>query len=110
MQIPAGGEIRREWGVWLQYSGAEAAVHPEMRELHRELYGRWTEAVARTIERPAPGRAPRGPAGEMARALTALVDGAATQVMTGVEGADAEEMRALLLAYVDERLAVAARR
>jgi AcrR family transcriptional regulator len=105
MQLPTDGEIRREWGVWLQY-WAEAAIHPEMQELHRELYGRWSEAIARTIERgQRQGVLRAGPADTMAQTLTALIDGAATQVMTGVDGATPQRMHRLLVAYVDEHLA-----
>jgi AcrR family transcriptional regulator len=106
MQIPVDGDVRREWGVWLQY-WAEAAIHPEMQELHRELYGRWSQAIARTIERgQRQGVLRTGPADAMALALTALIDGAAIQVLTGVSGATPQAMRTLLVAYVDEHLAV----
>jgi AcrR family transcriptional regulator len=105
MQLPVSDEVREEWSAWLQF-WAEALLRPELRPVHDEFYVRWRETIVRIVERgqrqgifrPVDPQA-------VARHLTALTDGAAIQALIGVQGMGVEQMRELLVAYVDEHLA-----
>ena len=104
LQLPAGPDLRGEWAVWLEY-WTESARRPELQELHRELYAGWRHLIAETVRRgQRQGVFRAGDADALAETLTALIDGAAVHVITGLRGAGAPVMRALLAAYVDEQL------
>jgi AcrR family transcriptional regulator len=104
MQLPGEDPVRGEWSIWLQF-WAEAVVRPELRETHNELYSRWRETIVRIVRRGQRQGTFRDidPDG-VTRHLTALTDGAAMQVMIGVEGASVARMRRLLVDYVDQHL------
>ena len=104
MQLPRSADVRHEWSTWLQY-WAEALLRPELRAAHDEVYARWRDTIVRIVERGRRQGVFRDvdPA-VVARHLTALTDGAAIQTLLGVDGMDVEQMRALLVAYVDEHL------
>jgi AcrR family transcriptional regulator len=109
LQLPRDGAVRAEWSIWLQY-WAEALVRAELREAHAELYQRWSETVKRIIGRGQQQgvfRDDQDPE-QVTRHFTALLDGAATQVMVGAAGATVASMRALLVDYVDSLTADAA--
>jgi AcrR family transcriptional regulator len=107
MQLPVEGQVREEWSAWLQY-WAEAMLRPELRPIHDEFYARWRDTIVRIVER---GKR-RGEFGDVdaeavARHLTALTDGAAIQALMNVDGMDVDQMRRLLVDYVDTQLAAA---
>jgi AcrR family transcriptional regulator len=105
MQLPVSEPVREEWSAWLQY-WAEAMVRPELRAAHNEFYARWRQAIVSIVQRGQRQGIFRPVDPEaVARHLTALTDGAAIQALIGVDGMDVEQMRALLVAYVDEHLA-----
>jgi AcrR family transcriptional regulator len=105
LQLPADGDVRSEWMVWLEYWAA-AARRPDLEELHRELYGGWRRLIAETIRRGQRQRVFReGDADALAETLTALIDGAAVHAMTGLQREGAGRMRELLVAFVDRHLA-----
>jgi AcrR family transcriptional regulator len=109
MQLPGEDPVRGEWSIWLQF-WAEAVVRPELRPTHNELYSRWRETILRIVRRGQRQRTFRDvDPDEVARHLTALTDGAAMQVMIGVEGTSIAHMRRLLVEYVDQHLTVPAR-
>jgi AcrR family transcriptional regulator len=111
MQLPKPGPVRSEWHIWIQF-WAEAVIRPELQSVHREFYARWHDAVLRVIRRgQADGefRDDVDPVDSTFR-LTALTDGAAIQLLTGVPGMDLARMRRLLLGFIDDEIAVAARR
>ncbi len=108
LQLPDDPDVRSEWLVWIEYWG-EAAHRSELRELHRELYAGWRDLIADTIRRGQhQGLFRAGDADALAETLTALIDGAAVHVMTGLQDG-AGSMRKLLVAFVDVQLAAGAR-
>lgn len=107
LQLPVAGPVHEEWSAWLQY-WAEALLRPELRPLHAEFYARWRETIVRIVERGCrEGTFRPVESHAVARHLTALTDGAAIQVLLGVDGMDADRMRTLLVSYVDEHLVAA---
>jgi AcrR family transcriptional regulator len=109
LQLPKPGNVRAEWLIWLQY-WAEAAlpIRPQLRELHAEFYARWQEGILRIIERgQADGEFRTGDARDVMSRLTAMVDGLAIQLLTGVPGMDLGRMRRLLVDLVDTELSPA---
>ncbi len=107
LQLPRDPEVRREWLVWLEF-WAEAARRPELAAVHRELYAGWRELIADTVRRgQRQGVFRDGDAEAIAETLTALIDGAAVHVVTGLQEDGAERMRALLAGYVEAQLGVA---
>jgi len=112
LQLPAGADLRGEWAVWLEY-WTESARRPELQELHRELYAGWRHLIADTVRRgQRQGVFRDGDADALAETLTALIDGAAVHVMTGLpdagEGEGAGRMRGLLVAFVDAHVVAGA--
>ncbi|MDQ8705548.1 TetR/AcrR family transcriptional regulator [Streptomyces sp. LHD-70] len=105
LQLPRFGQVRDEWSIWLQY-WAEAALRPELRPAHNEYYDRWQDTVrriARRGQRQGVFRTDVDP-DVVALRLTALTDGAAIQVLTGVRGMTVSTMRELLVEQVAREL------
>ncbi|MFS4095591.1 TetR/AcrR family transcriptional regulator [Streptomyces sp. AF1A] len=105
MQLPAGGRVRDEWLVWLQF-WAETALRPELRSIHNDFYTRWREAVVRIVRRGQHQGQFRADtdAEQLALGLTALTDGLAIQVLTGAPGVTPERMRGVLLDFIEREL------
>lgn len=105
LQLPVLGPMREEWMIWMQY-WAEACIRPELRPMHNEIYERWHSAVLHIVQR---GQA-RGEfradidAVAVAVELTALIDGLAIHVLTGMPNATLGTMREVLVAHVREKL------
>jgi len=108
LQLPGDAEVRGEWLVWLEF-WAEAARRPELAAVHRELYAGWRELIAETVRRGQDqGVFRTGDADAVAETLTALIDGAAVHVVTGLQPGGPERMRALLARYVETQLGTTA--
>lgn len=105
MQLPAVGRVRDEWSVWMQF-WAEATIRPELRPVHNRFYARWQDAVARIVRRGQRQGVFRAEVDvdDVTRRLTALTDGAAIQVLTGVPGMTVTVMRELLVDFVRREL------
>ncbi|MEK0097424.1 TetR/AcrR family transcriptional regulator [Streptomyces sp. A475] len=107
LQTPRTAQQRRQWAVWLDL-WAEAARSTAVGGLHAEYYRQWRETVADVVRRGVARGSFRPVDPEAAAlALTALIDGLATQVLAtapGAPGTDAEAMHTALLAYVDSTL------
>jgi hypothetical protein len=86
-------------------------VRPELRATHDELYTRWRDTIVRIVERGRRQGVFRAVDPQaVARHLTALTDGAAIQALISVDGLDVEQMRQMLVDYVDDQLVDPARR
>lgn len=104
MQLPRVGKVRDEWAIWMQY-WAEATIRPEFRPAHNEFYSRWRETVERIIQRgQRQGVFREVDATEVALRLTAMTDGLAIQVLTGVPGVTTTVMREVLIGFVRQEL------
>lgn len=106
MQLPAGGQIRDEWSIWLQF-WAETCLNPELRPVHNAFYARWVDAVVRIVE----GGQRQGIFRDIdpvmfARLFTSATDGAAIQVLTGAPGMSVDVMRDLLVSLIDRELSL----
>ncbi|MFI5660858.1 TetR family transcriptional regulator C-terminal domain-containing protein [Streptomyces sp. NPDC051684] len=105
LQTPRTDQQRRQWKVWLDL-WAEAARSTTVGRLHTEYYRQWRETVADVLRRGVEQgvfRSSLDPAAA-AYALTALIDGLATQVLSVSResfGSAADAMHAALLSYVD---------
>ncbi|ANY09237.1 TetR/AcrR family transcriptional regulator [Pseudonocardia sp. HH130630-07] len=100
LQLPDGELLRREWSIWIQV-WAESAIDPSRRELYWDSYDRWFRSVTMTLTDGAgTGVFVRG-AADLARPLTALVDGLGIQVMAGTPGTGPDGMRAVLHDFID---------
>ncbi|MER5440471.1 TetR/AcrR family transcriptional regulator [Streptomyces sp. NPDC002790] len=109
LQTPRTEQQRRQWKVWLDL-WAEAARSTTVGRLHTDYYRQWRETVADVLRRGVEQGVFRASldSGAAAYALTALIDGLATQVLSvdrGVVGAAADAMHAALLSYVDGTIA-----
>ncbi|WP_030341802.1 TetR/AcrR family transcriptional regulator [Streptomyces californicus] len=104
LQTPRTKQQRRQWCVWLDL-WAQAARSTAVGRLHVEYYRQWRGTVADVIRRGAEQGAFRAvDADAAALALTALIDGLATQVLAtepGRQGTDARAMHDTLTAHVD---------
>ncbi|MCC0576230.1 TetR/AcrR family transcriptional regulator [Streptomyces californicus] len=104
LQTPRTEQQRRQWCVWLDL-WAQAARSTAVGRLHVEYYRQWRGTVADVIRRGAEQGAFRAvDADAAALALTALIDGLATQVLAtepGRPGTDARAMHDTLTAHVD---------
>lgn len=105
MQLPRLGPLRDEWSVWMQY-WAEATIHPELRLKHSEFYSRWREAVVRIVKRGQRQGEFRVDADPylIALQLTAITDGTAIQVLTGVPDMTVSTMREVLISYINANI------
>ncbi|MFZ3555227.1 TetR family transcriptional regulator C-terminal domain-containing protein [Streptomyces sp. BH055] len=105
LQTPRTDQQRRQWKVWLDL-WAEAARSTTVGRLHTEYYRQWRETVADVLLRGVDQGVFRSSVdpGAAAFALTALIDGLATQVLSVSResfGAAADAMHAALTSYVD---------
>ncbi|MER7698064.1 TetR/AcrR family transcriptional regulator [Streptomyces sp. NPDC096095] len=104
LQTPRTEQQRRQWCVWLDL-WAEAARSTTVGRLHVEYYRQWRGTVADVIRRGIEQGVFRPvDADGAALALTALIDGLASQVLAavpGLPGADAQSMHDTLTAHVD---------
>ncbi|MFI2118823.1 TetR family transcriptional regulator C-terminal domain-containing protein [Streptomyces rubiginosohelvolus] len=109
LQTPRTGQQRRQWCVWLDL-WAEAARSTTVGRLHVEYYRQWRGTVADVIRRGVEQGVFRPvDADGAALALTALIDGLASQVLAtepdgqddGVPGTGAQVMHDTLIAHVD---------
>ncbi|MFJ6613973.1 TetR family transcriptional regulator C-terminal domain-containing protein [Streptomyces sp. NPDC091289] len=104
LQTPRTEQQRRQWCVWLDL-WAEAARSTTVGRLHVEYYRQWRGTVADVIRRGV-GQGVFRPVDVdgTALALTALIDGLASQVLAtepGLPGTDAQAMHDALIAHVD---------
>ncbi|MEB8336877.1 TetR/AcrR family transcriptional regulator [Streptomyces endophyticus] len=95
-QLPVDPVVRDEWSVWIQF-WTEAILVPALRPAHNDLYERWRSLIHTVVvnAQHAGAIGDRDP-GMIAARFTSLVDGAATQLLTGTPGMNVELMRALL--------------
>jgi len=104
LQLPAEGQLRAEWSVWLQVWN-ESAVNPEMRSLYWDSYNRWYRTVEMTIRT---GQEQRVfcelDAGQVTAQLTAMIDGLGIQVLTCRPGSSVATMRELLHDFIDRNI------
>ncbi|MFD4024388.1 TetR family transcriptional regulator C-terminal domain-containing protein [Streptomyces sp. NPDC058576] len=109
LQTPRTEQQRRQWCVWLDL-WAEAARSTTVGRLHVEYYRQWRGTVADVIRRGVEQGVFRPvDADGAALALTALIDGLASQVLatepgppgSGLPGTGAEAMHDALIAHVD---------
>ncbi|WP_432005984.1 TetR family transcriptional regulator C-terminal domain-containing protein [Streptomyces parvus] len=109
LQTPRTEQQRRQWCVWLDL-WAEAARTTTVGRLHGEYYRQWRGTVADVIRRGVEQGVFRPvDADGAALALTALIDGLASQVLAtepdgrddGVPGTGAQAMHDALIAHVD---------
>ncbi|NUV70911.1 MULTISPECIES: TetR/AcrR family transcriptional regulator [unclassified Streptomyces] len=109
LQTPRTEQQRRQWCVWLDL-WAEAARSTTVGRLHGEYYRQWRGTVADVIRRGVEQGVFRPvDADGAALALTALIDGLASQALAtepdgrddGVPGTGAQAMHDALIAHVD---------
>lgn len=104
MQLPRVGPIHDEWLIWMQF-WAETTIRPELRTIHNDFYARWRDAMERIVRRgQQQGVFHDVDAHTVALRLSALTDGAAIQVLTGVPGMTVTAMRTLLVDFVHQEL------
>ncbi|WP_097871355.1 TetR/AcrR family transcriptional regulator [Streptomyces sp. rh34] len=107
LQTPRTEQQRRQWCVWLDL-WAEAARSTTVGRLHVEYYRQWRETVAAVIRRGVEQGVFRPvDADGTALALTALIDGLASQVLAsepGLPGTGAQAMHDALITHVDDCL------
>ncbi|MER6701567.1 TetR/AcrR family transcriptional regulator [Streptomyces fimicarius] len=104
LQTPRTEQQRRQWCVWLDL-WAEAARSTTVGRLHVEYYRQWRGTVAEVIRRGVEQGVFRPvDVDGAALALTALIDGLASQVLAtepGSPGTGAQSMHDALIAHVD---------
>lgn len=104
LQTPRTEQQRRQWCVWLDL-WAEAARSTTVGRLHVEYYRQWRGTVADVIRRGVEQGVFRPvDVDGAALALTALIDGLASQVLAtepGLPGTGAQAMHDTLVAHVD---------
>ncbi|MFH9762190.1 TetR family transcriptional regulator C-terminal domain-containing protein [Streptomyces anulatus] len=104
LQTPRTEQQRRQWCVWLDL-WAEAARSTTVGRLHVEYYRQWRGTVADVIRRGVEQGVFRPvDADGAALALTALIDGLASQVLAaepGLPGTGTPAMHDALIAHVD---------
>ncbi|WP_137230927.1 TetR/AcrR family transcriptional regulator [Streptomyces sp. BPSDS2] len=104
LQTPRTEQQRRQWCVWLDL-WAEAARSTTVGRLHGEYYRQWRGTVAEVIRRGVEQGVFRPvDVDGAALALTALIDGLASQVLAaepGSPGTGAQSMHDALTAHVD---------
>ncbi|HEX4253192.1 MAG TPA: TetR/AcrR family transcriptional regulator [Pseudonocardia sp.] len=104
LQLPAEGQLRAEWSVWLQVWN-ESAVNPAMRSLYWDSYDRWYRTVAMTIRTGQDQRVFRELDAEQVTAqLTAMIDGLGIQVLTCRPGSSVTAMRELLHDFIERHI------
>lgn len=106
LQLPQEGMSRDEWSIWLQY-WAEAALRPQLRDIHNEAYSRWHNSLVRIIRK---GQE-EGSLSERVNAETAairfmaLTDGLGVKLLAGAPSMSIEIMREALVDLVTIQLA-----
>ena len=104
LQLPAEGQLRAEWSVWLQVWN-ESAVNPTMRSLYWDSYDRWYRTVAMTIRTGQEQRVFRELDAEQVTAqLTAMIDGLGIQVLTCRPSSSVATMRELLHDFIERHI------
>lgn len=104
LQLPKPGQVRAEWLIWLQY-WPEAALRPELRSVHAEFYAGWQETIRALVRRGRDdGEFRDVDPGDVTARLTAMIDGLAIQLLTGVPGMDLARMRRLVVEYIDDHV------
>ncbi|OZM71821.1 TetR family transcriptional regulator [Amycolatopsis antarctica] len=104
LQLPADGELRAEWSVWLQVWN-ESALNPAIRSLYWDSYDRWYRTIAMTIRTGQAQGVFRDQDPERATAaLTSLIDGLGIGVLTGRPGSSVPAMRAHLHDFIERDL------
>lgn len=104
LQLPAGGQIRDEWSIWLQF-WSESCINPDLRPVHNGFYERWIETVVRIVRRgQRQGVFGAADAMEFARLFTSATDGAAIKVLTGAPDMTVDIMRDMLVTMVEREL------
>jgi AcrR family transcriptional regulator len=104
LQLPAEGQLRAEWSVWLQVWN-ESAVNPAMRSLYWDSYDRWYRTVAMTIRTGQEQHVFRELDAEQVTAqLTAMIDGLGIQVLTCRPGSSVATMRGLLHDFIERHI------
>lgn len=104
LQLPAEGQLRAEWSVWLQVWN-ESAVNPAMRSLYWDSYDRWYRTVAMTIRTGQEQHVFRELDAEQVTAqLTAMIDGLGIQVLTCRPGSSVATMRELLHDFIERHI------
>jgi AcrR family transcriptional regulator len=104
LQLPAEGQLRAEWSVWLQVWN-ESAVNPAMRSLYWDSYDRWYRTVAMTVRTGQEQHVFRELDAEQVTAqLTAMIDGLGIQVLTCRPGSSVATMRELLHDFIERHI------
>lgn len=104
LQLPAEGQLRAEWSVWLQVWN-ESAVNPAMRSLYWDSYDRWHRTVAMTIRTgQEQGVFHELDAEQVTAQLTAMIDGLGIQVLTCRPGSSVATMRGLLHDFIERHI------
>jgi len=104
LQLPAEGQLRAEWSVWLQVWN-ESAVNPAMRSLYWDSYDRWYRTVAMTIRTGQEQHVFRELDAEQVTAqLTAMIDGLGIQVLTCRPSSSVATMRELLHDFIERHI------
>lgn len=104
LQLPALGQIRDEWMIWLQVSAA-SALNTELRHVHNDFYRRWRDTVADTIRLGQDqGRFRDTDPLRTAVAFMSLADGLAIQILTATPGNSVQTMRERLLELAEREI------
>lgn len=102
--LPAPGQPRDEWLIWLQVSN-ESALRPDLRGVHNDFHLRWLDLVAGVVRR---GQKQHGfrdvDPHRFALAFMSLADGLAIQLLTSTPGNTDQTMRDILLEYAEREL------
>lgn len=102
LQLPIDDERRAAWSIWLQ-TWSDVATVDEGRMNHVDGYGRWHQMVRSVIvDAQSSGAIVGRDPDDIARDLTALIDGYGIKVMTGL--ASGERMQQSIEAYIDTSL------
>lgn len=103
LQLPRPGQLHEEWSIWLQF-WSETTLRPHLRAVHSAFYSRWRDTVTRIVRLGHRQGIFRNTDPEaVALRFTALTDGLAIQVLTGI-GVTVETMRSALREFVDREL------
>ena len=78
--VPVTESLRTDTTVWFAFVGL-AVGDPELRKAAQEGYDRWTKYFGEVIRAAHPGNIPQAEAEQIARRLTALVDGLTVQAL-----------------------------
>lgn len=97
-------ETMLAWRVWAEL-WIEAIHDPDLQELNEAVYGEWRSLVARIIrDGHAVGTITPADASVQANMIIGMLDGLAIQVVLGSRGMDAERMRTVCHAFLNQVL------